>query len=371
MRALWHGSGEIEASCCWTACSDPARPGPPAARSMPRAVEQSRDAGALCRRSARPTPSRAASRSTACTWSCCSTGCAAEGEPAAEVSQALFDTYVKALDHALREMGVGDLSVGKKMRKLGEAFYGRVQVLRGGLRRPAGRRRRWRRCSARTVYAEARRRAARRALAGLCAGASATRLAAQPLERLLAGEVDWSGAMSAGLDASRCACTSSAAAPLQRAPGARRRRARRDRPATSAWRACRRSTADADACRPWLDGAEITGRFDAVVEQVCARLAGPFRAAAGRRDRGARRAGRQPQCAGAERRRGRARSRGAGSAGRAGGRRDRPGRPMWSSTWRWRSIPSRASRARRSTHAARTGPESPFAVLKKLKDDEP
>jgi len=50
-----------------------------------------------------------------------------QGEPASDVSQALFDTYVKALDDALREMGVGDLSVGKKMRKLGEAFYGRAK----------------------------------------------------------------------------------------------------------------------------------------------------------------------------------------------------------------------------------------------------
>jgi len=49
------------------------------------------------------------------------------GEEAAEVSQALFDTYVKSLDHALREMGVGDLSVGKKMRKLGEALFGRAK----------------------------------------------------------------------------------------------------------------------------------------------------------------------------------------------------------------------------------------------------
>jgi cytochrome b pre-mRNA-processing protein 3 len=50
-----------------------------------------------------------------------------QGAAAAEVSQALFDTYVGALDDALREMGVGDLSVGKKMRRLGEAFYGRVK----------------------------------------------------------------------------------------------------------------------------------------------------------------------------------------------------------------------------------------------------
>ena len=50
-----------------------------------------------------------------------------QGSAAAEISQALFDTYIRALDDALREMGVGDLAVGKKMRKLGEAFYGRTK----------------------------------------------------------------------------------------------------------------------------------------------------------------------------------------------------------------------------------------------------
>jgi len=53
-----------------------------------------------------------------------------KGEPgaAADVRQMLFDTYVSNLDGALREMGVGDLAVGKRMRKLGEAFYGRAQA---------------------------------------------------------------------------------------------------------------------------------------------------------------------------------------------------------------------------------------------------
>jgi cytochrome b pre-mRNA-processing protein 3 len=50
-----------------------------------------------------------------------------QGAAAAEVGQALFDAYVRGLDDALREMGVGDLSVGKKMRRLGEAFYGRIK----------------------------------------------------------------------------------------------------------------------------------------------------------------------------------------------------------------------------------------------------
>lgn len=50
------------------------------------------------------------------------------GEQATETAQALFDVYVKALDGALRELGVGDLTVPKKMRKLGESFYGRVKA---------------------------------------------------------------------------------------------------------------------------------------------------------------------------------------------------------------------------------------------------
>lgn len=51
-----------------------------------------------------------------------------QGEIATEVAQALFGAYIQALDSALREMGVGDLSMAKKMRKLGEAFYGRVNA---------------------------------------------------------------------------------------------------------------------------------------------------------------------------------------------------------------------------------------------------
>jgi cytochrome b pre-mRNA-processing protein 3 len=57
-----------------------------------------------------------------------------EGERGAEAGQALFDAYVSALDHALRELGVGDISVGKKMRKLGEALYGRMTAYETPLR---------------------------------------------------------------------------------------------------------------------------------------------------------------------------------------------------------------------------------------------
>ncbi len=42
------------------------------------------------------------------------------------IRQDLFDTYVSDLDGALREMGVGDLSVGRRMKQLGQVFYGRA-----------------------------------------------------------------------------------------------------------------------------------------------------------------------------------------------------------------------------------------------------
>ncbi|CAN5202884.1 hypothetical protein BH10PSE1_BH10PSE1_27880 [soil metagenome] len=44
----------------------------------------------------------------------------------AVASQSLFDVYVSALDNVLREFGVGDVSMAKKMRTLGEALYGRM-----------------------------------------------------------------------------------------------------------------------------------------------------------------------------------------------------------------------------------------------------
>ena len=47
-------------------------------------------------------------------------------ERAGELGQALFDVLFQDMDASLREMGVGDLSVGKKVKDMAEAFYGRV-----------------------------------------------------------------------------------------------------------------------------------------------------------------------------------------------------------------------------------------------------
>lgn len=42
--------------------------------------------------------------------------------------QLLFDWFITDMDRSLREMGVGDLSVPKKMKTIGQSFYGRYQA---------------------------------------------------------------------------------------------------------------------------------------------------------------------------------------------------------------------------------------------------
>jgi cytochrome b pre-mRNA-processing protein 3 len=50
------------------------------------------------------------------------------GTEAEPLRQALTDRFFAAMDAALREVGVGDLAVGKKVRKMAEAFFGRIKV---------------------------------------------------------------------------------------------------------------------------------------------------------------------------------------------------------------------------------------------------
>jgi cytochrome b pre-mRNA-processing protein 3 len=57
----------------------------------------------------------------------------AEDPALRDMGQALFDRFCHDMDHNLREMGVGDLSVPKEMQRMGEAFYGRAQAYRAAL----------------------------------------------------------------------------------------------------------------------------------------------------------------------------------------------------------------------------------------------
>lgn len=54
-------------------------------------------------------------------------------KPAAGLSQDLFDLLFADMDSNLREIGVGDLGVGKRVKKMAQAFYGRVQAYETGL----------------------------------------------------------------------------------------------------------------------------------------------------------------------------------------------------------------------------------------------
>ena len=49
------------------------------------------------------------------------------------LGQGIFDRFCQDMDHNLREMGVGDLTVPKQMRRMGEAFYGRAKAYREAL----------------------------------------------------------------------------------------------------------------------------------------------------------------------------------------------------------------------------------------------
>lgn len=111
-----------------------------------------------------------------------------QGPAAAETSQVLFDTYLSALDHGLRELGVGDTSVGKKMRRLGEAFYGRGKSYDAAIAALPDQ-------APLTAFLQ------RTALEGAVAAqpealaaellAKRVALAAQPLEELLSGRAPW------------------------------------------------------------------------------------------------------------------------------------------------------------------------------------
>ena len=58
---------------------------------------------------------------------------AAAGGQGAALAQALFDHMFADIDRALRELGVGDLGVGRRVRRMAEGFYGRAAAYRAAL----------------------------------------------------------------------------------------------------------------------------------------------------------------------------------------------------------------------------------------------
>jgi len=52
---------------------------------------------------------------------------------AAPLGQRFFDTMFADFDRSLREMGTGDLSVGREVKRMAAAFYGRIAAYETGL----------------------------------------------------------------------------------------------------------------------------------------------------------------------------------------------------------------------------------------------
>jgi cytochrome b pre-mRNA-processing protein 3 len=57
----------------------------------------------------------------------------AAGEGGAALAQALFDVMFSDMDQNLRELGVGDLAVGRRVKTMARGFYGRVKAYDEGL----------------------------------------------------------------------------------------------------------------------------------------------------------------------------------------------------------------------------------------------
>jgi cytochrome b pre-mRNA-processing protein 3 len=52
-----------------------------------------------------------------------------------EVAQILIDGFFEDVDHSLRELGIGDLGVPKRMKKLAKMYYGRTAAYDDALER--------------------------------------------------------------------------------------------------------------------------------------------------------------------------------------------------------------------------------------------
>lgn len=57
----------------------------------------------------------------------------AEGDRGRALSQEIFELFLADMEGSLREMGVGDRAVPKKVKRMTEMFYGRVEAYDAGL----------------------------------------------------------------------------------------------------------------------------------------------------------------------------------------------------------------------------------------------
>jgi cytochrome b pre-mRNA-processing protein 3 len=109
-----------------------------------------------------------------------------EAAAAATLGQQIVDTMFADFDRSLREIGTGDLSVGRQVQRMAEAFYGRIRAYEDGL---AGDDEGLRAALQRNLYGTASASPARLAQMAAYLRRETAGMAAQPTSSLLAGEV--------------------------------------------------------------------------------------------------------------------------------------------------------------------------------------
>jgi cytochrome b pre-mRNA-processing protein 3 len=102
-----------------------------------------------------------------------------------ETGRELAETFFADMDRTLREMGIGDVTVPKKMRRIADAFYGRLTAYEAAGSGPA-----LVEAVARNVYDDAPPQGVAEDLAAYLAATMAA-LAAADAARLAAGEIPW------------------------------------------------------------------------------------------------------------------------------------------------------------------------------------
>jgi cytochrome b pre-mRNA-processing protein 3 len=115
----------------------------------------------------------------------------AERAATAAHAQALFDAMFADLDRGLREMGVGDLSVGRQVKAMARGFYGRIVAYEQGLGADDAA---LRAALRRNLYGTAAPEERQLDAAAAYVRRQTAALAAAPVARLLEGEVPFAAA---------------------------------------------------------------------------------------------------------------------------------------------------------------------------------
>ena len=108
-----------------------------------------------------------------------------KGQGVEDIRQRLTDEFFADMDRSLRELGVSDVAVGKKVRRIAESYYGRVTAYDRALAAGHGA---LEDAISRNIYPDGASGESTRAMTGYFVEA-VNRLASTPLNQILIGEL--------------------------------------------------------------------------------------------------------------------------------------------------------------------------------------